>query len=1554
MPIVSPCTEGHRWQVLDEDQPVETRQVFCTVCGLIQPLTQPETVDARAGEQPTQSLSPASEKDTPGEATVSVGPLRTDATNPTLAYSHEEEALPAPGAGVQVQGFEILGVLGRGGMGVVYKARQLSLKRLVALKMVLAGAHADSYELKRFRAEAEAVAQLQHPNIVQIHEIGEHEERPFFSLEYVAGGSLSKKLAGKPLPAGEAAKLAETLARAIHHAHQHGIVHRDLKPANVLLTQDGAPKVADFGLAKRLEGDAGQTKSGAIMGTPSYMAPEQAQGRTRDIGPLVDVYALGAILYEMLTGRPPFKADSIMTTLQQVMTAEVVPPSRLQPNIPRDLETICLKAMAREPGRRYHSALALAQDLERFRAGEAILARREGWTGKVWRKVRRSPLTAAALGLLAVTVVVAVFLFRGAARTGRIADLQHRIETGLDTRDWGQSHRDQMEQWLAELDDLVPDQAASSRQRLHQRFEEYLRQLLRRPRLQPDEIKHWEKDLQWLASRFPEAIPPLQQELQQRLRGWQTVFELKPPFAELSQVFPTGLVKPNTSALVVSALPGKPASQARELITKIPCRGNLRLEASFDSWDQASEIGLLINDSPGHGQGVSALAFSPDGRLLATAGYDGSVRGWNPITGQKVFAAQDPSGAVWSLAYSPDGKTLAVGGRGAVSLIDGNTGRMHKSWTAHSQEVLALAFSANGKRLASGSGDKSAKIWDLDTFAELAVFKDHAEAVIGVAFDQSGQTLTTAARDRTVKTWNVASRKVVAALTQDAQGVPFRSLALAQDGKTVAIAGKSAIQIGNASTGSFSTSLSWALGPSLLAFSADGKFLAGADGTILKWWDLANRREHLFWALENGGATALAYSPDAGLLALGTSTGAIRLWDPAAGAARLTLGGQKYLLKLTTAPAAAKVGGAEKPLAPLSFAAARKAVVSLRVQILRGESLLREQTLPVPGGPLQLLAGRDGDQLQIQINGGKALVFFDVFPIRGSPAGVFAFYVPEGVHLLHARAACQELPTSGSLLEKGDDFYDQGKLSDALACFQEQALAAGGTEAGREARCKAGLCLLGLNRPDEAVKILEPLAIETGDRWPLVAACQVWLLRLGQNRLDDAQAFIDSISSRYRFEDLATFIPGDLRQRILKSHFIPVSDYLLFKPATLRNLEQVLALAELFHESNEAFWTKYRLVRLYYLAGQKEKALQTAKEVVAISEQPGWGFTPIWTLQQYCWLLRLGGQASLGLAEIDRRLFESPGVVRQFREEQRLFYLLFLERARLHVALNDWPGANKDLDEFFARAPADKAPFEFYAAARLLQGFVLEQLGQPSAAVECWRQGLYKNWLAKLPKELLPYQAETPINYALIDNLIMASLANDLSESEADKVFHKLVEALAGDSMPAKLAGMFKISGSLFRDMWRSDRGRLFAQRVASRSFSIADHFRIPALLMVAEKFHQDAMPGKISKEQDDILWDTVTRGFEAYAKGKLDQIQVMQLALAWKGTFNFLGWGGVAGKLDPALRGPLAYVMGHRYLRLGKPKEAATFFRTALADAPANSALRRLAQVEIDRTKVK
>ena len=277
---------------------------------------------------------------------------------PVAIHAPESERLP------EIPGYEITSVLGRGGMGVVYGARDLRLNRRVALKMLLAGRDASPTELARFRAEAEAVARLQHPNIVEIHGVGEHEGRSYFSLEFVDGGNLAQQFEAKAPSCEEAAQLVETLARAVQRAHDSGVVHRDLKPANVLLTRDGTPKISDFGVAKTLEGESDcRTRTGEVIGTPAYMAPEQAAGHAKDVGPAADVYALGAILYRSLTGRPPFQGDSPWDTVAQLVADEPISPTRLRPRLPRDLKTICLKCLEKEPGRRYVSCNALAERL---------------------------------------------------------------------------------------------------------------------------------------------------------------------------------------------------------------------------------------------------------------------------------------------------------------------------------------------------------------------------------------------------------------------------------------------------------------------------------------------------------------------------------------------------------------------------------------------------------------------------------------------------------------------------------------------------------------------------------------------------------------------------------------------------------------------------------------------------------------------------------------------------------------------------------------------------------------------------------------------------------------------------------------------------------------------------------------------------------------------------------------------------------------------------------------------------------------------------------------
>jgi serine/threonine-protein kinase len=351
---------------------------------------------------PTAPLANAQEV-APGTSANTIDELRPGDVHATGSWHN----LPAPASATQpattfaIAGYECLGVLGRGGMGVVYRARQIRADRIVALKLMLHAEHANPAARARFDTEAQAVARFQHPNIVQVFEVGEANGAPFFSLEYVAGGTLGQAIKEKLLPSRQVGSLVATLARAIAYAHRSNVIHRDLKPGNILLTPEGAPKVADFGLARKIEAEAHLTHAGVVVGTPSYMAPEQASGDPNRVGPAADIYSLGAILYELLTGRAPFVGQSVLDVLAQVRSAEPVAPSALQPHVPRDLETICLKCLQKDPARRYDSAEALADDLDRYGRGEPIRARPIGRLARGVRWCRRNP---------APTAVVAVAL----------------------------------------------------------------------------------------------------------------------------------------------------------------------------------------------------------------------------------------------------------------------------------------------------------------------------------------------------------------------------------------------------------------------------------------------------------------------------------------------------------------------------------------------------------------------------------------------------------------------------------------------------------------------------------------------------------------------------------------------------------------------------------------------------------------------------------------------------------------------------------------------------------------------------------------------------------------------------------------------------------------------------------------------------------------------------------------------------------------------------------------------------------------------------------------
>jgi len=431
-------------------------------------------------------------------------PSELASAEPTLLPSGGDQTAAAAKRPI-IPGHEILDTLGRGGMGIVYRARHMALGRTVAVKMLISGHLAPEELLDRFQCEAESVARLKHPNIVQIYETGDVQGQPYFTLEYVAGGSLADRLDGSPQDSQAAARLVAQLADAVYYAHTMGVLHRDLKPANVLLEEDGTPKITDFGLARQMESDVRHTRTGDVMGTPSYMAPEQASGVTRKLDPACDIYSLGALLYEMLTGRPPFRGRDAVDTLMQVIADEVVAPRRLQSGLPRDLETICLKCLEKSPSKRYPTAAALADDLRRFLRHEPIVARPASGVERAMKFVRRRPAWAALWGVsaLAISLTLVATLFYSL----RVTQWNHQISAAYDR---------QKQTTMAALDyvDQVIDDVAGDRLAIVPEGQSARRDLLRDAMLFCQRLLEQQSsdvDVQFYAARAQRQLADLQQ-----------------------------------------------------------------------------------------------------------------------------------------------------------------------------------------------------------------------------------------------------------------------------------------------------------------------------------------------------------------------------------------------------------------------------------------------------------------------------------------------------------------------------------------------------------------------------------------------------------------------------------------------------------------------------------------------------------------------------------------------------------------------------------------------------------------------------------------------------------------------------------------------------------------------------------------------------------------------------------------------------------------------------------------------------------------------------------
>lgn len=803
----------------------------------------------------------------------------------TVAFGQFDQGDTAPTGTmgvVRLGSYELLEEIGRGGMGVVYRARQFGLEREVAVKVMRQGPFADQQDVTRFRREAAAAAALRHPNIVAVYEVGQADGHAYFSMELVRGPTLAEMTRDGPLDSTRAARYLTAIALAVSVAHGQGILHRDLKPANVIIDADDQPRVTDFGLAKRLELGSG-TVTQQLVGSPSYMPPEQADSRYGPLTVRSDVYSLGALLYHLLTGRPPFQGDTLGATLALVQTSEPVAPRLLNPGVPRDLETLCLKCLSKDPAARYPSAQQLADDLGRFLRHEPLLARPVTAIERVARWCRRQPVLAALMGSVAVLLVILAFGTPVAAwRIDRARRAEHaeRAKAQQANRELAQANGQ-----LAETVNFLEFQRAETFFRSGDASLglAHLAALLRRDRtnlLAAERILSALLHRNWVLPSSP------------RLRHPAIVYSVA--FSPDGHSVATGCrdgiarVWDLLAATEVVRLPHP--DEVRDVCFS-PDGGRIATACSDGSvrvWEASSgklSVGPLL-----HASWALCVAFSPDGRWVTSGSGDGMVRVWDAADGALRLSIDAHHDEIWRAIFSPDGTLLATGSHdGSVRLWTSDTGQPFGSAMRHEGRVKGLAFNADGRRLASASRDRTVRFWDIPGCVPAGAPLRHPDGLNDVRFDPQGRWVVTAGFDNTARIWDAFAGELISQ--------PFRHLeqvnqaAFSPRQRLLATAGEDwVVRFWNIQPGetlaepmphaTATGEVAW------LEFSPDGQRLASAstDGRVQIWHGRTGRSASPAFT-HPAPARSACFSADGRLLMTAGADGWVRIWDVGAGGA---------------------------------------------------------------------------------------------------------------------------------------------------------------------------------------------------------------------------------------------------------------------------------------------------------------------------------------------------------------------------------------------------------------------------------------------------------------------------------------------------------------------------------------------------------------------------------------------------------------------------------------------------------------------------------------------
>lgn len=1375
--------------------------------------------------------------------------------------------------------FRILRLLGAGGMGAVFLAEDLRLRRHVALKFLKPESSGDHGAVERFRSEAEAAALLDHPAIVPIFEVNHFRGGMYYAMAFVEGESLAARVGQNPLNCRQAAEIMATVADGVDYAHRQGVIHRDLKPQNVLLSTSNQPRVTDFGIAKRTKEDAGLTVTGQILGTPSYMPPEQALGQMAMVGPRADVYSLGATLYFSLTGRPPIQGTTLLATLQQLQEQDPPRLRHLDPRIDIDLETICLTAMAKRPEDRYASAAHFAADLRAYLAGEMIRARRPAFVQLAWRSFRKHAatylLSTAALVALLV-LMVAIPAWRNSRQQ---AEMLQRFAQDLAQVREHDSAISAAKETLAKLVKLGPESHKTQRDQLAGAIIDRCMARLRQSNLDRAAFTSIAVMIAELHDLDPAAAAQLRTRLEARQSDWTEVANLKTPFASLSQL-PSGL-----------KLQDGLLRRENQDVPEIAFLGSsnqpdLRVEASFvGKLDKQTVLGVVTKSAP-LSQPTSCFTFAPDGKHLLLGTTGGTVRIWNFSEGSETF------------------------------------------WQAHQGTILCMAVIKRRNWLVTSAKENRIKIWDIATgkiIAELPIehegYQGKTESPpLAIAVDESWLAVGSCKSNSSgeIRRWKLPTLEELPTWKL-ATGAP-RMIYPNSAGELLVITNVSVKKLNDQGE----VDVMPIVDSGLRAYSPVSSNLAMSGGTFIRSWELAKKKQLRDVRGYEADCYSLAFNSTGQKLAAGYEHGGFKIWDLRTGEdSPIIRGHHKRCVGVQFAPEGDSVASLgedgdlviwnatalterarlvaferceflidcreglseEEQLANLKHAATKNALQA-RLKFRRNGKLLRVIPIALGGSEIVMKLRQTGSSHFVQINYSPEYEFSEYLPEGYRDSGHFGVILSDwGLQQFFCTDRTPAAESSN--LEQAKRLLHQGHPSAAQGLFLAEARNPDVSAASaRDALCRSALCALKLGSAT-AIETLREVAYsgESSDETAIVAQFELLRHDLGQGKNAERRSLLDSLS-RFGPEQLDRVLPAWDRQQLyfrMGQDFANRNDAIL-KPGAKQKILETAAAADVFGVQANRQFMQMKALAVHRLFGDETQARRIAEELkqeyddsfANVAAGGPWSEEPSKAIEEYAFLCRALGLQREGLQKL-KELADGP-LRERLQNDGAVHARLRLERANLCDASGDAAGAAHELTEFRRAASPLEVPYPLRAQATMLEGYLLLESGDAERAKQAWKAGtLSQQWG---PRELLSDEGNR--HDSIVYRLILGALSDSITNDDVAIVKRLVSEKIKVAGTQVVLGMVLKHPQEQLAAVAKSPEAARLFRRAARGDLLFDETLATIAKGVCVEVMRRHCFDGTPSPEEYALLWHVNHHGFLAFLDERLSMTNFAELLFSF------------------------------------------------------------------------